>query len=111
MRKFILIASMVLASAAAHAGERGLTLAANDGPAAATAQPAADPAPADAPKAVDTPKYVERPAAVDTSPPATQPKADVAGKPSRAQIAKAKHKHDWTEARIVGELHRHGVYW
>jgi hypothetical protein len=105
MRKFILITSMVLASATAQAGQsRSLTLAANDD-AAATAQPA--PAPA----APDAPKYVVRPAAVDTSTPAAQPKADAATRPGRAQIARARHRHYWTEARIIGELHRHGVYW
>jgi hypothetical protein len=102
MRKFILIASMVLVSATAQAGQsRSLTLAANDD--AATAQPA--------PAAADAPKYVERPTAVDSSAPAAQPKADAAARPPRAQAAKARHKHYWTEARIIGELHRHGVYW
>ncbi|MGA7810583.1 hypothetical protein [Bradyrhizobium sp.] len=106
MRKLVLIASLVLASAAAQAGEsRSLTLAANDD--AATAQPA--PAP---PAATDTPKYVERPAAVDTSvPPAGQPKADAGAKPSHARVARPKHKPYWTEARVISELHRHGVYW
>src|SRR5579872_1331975 len=62
MRRFVLIAAMVLASPSAHAGaSRGLTLASNDEPAAST-QPA--PAPAAAP--ADAPKYVERPSAVDT---------------------------------------------
>ena len=57
MRKFILIAALVLVSATAQAGvTRGLTLASNDEPAAAE-QPKA----VEAPKAAEAPKYVERP--------------------------------------------------
>jgi hypothetical protein len=106
MHKFILIAAMVLASATAQAGQsRSLTLAANDG------QPAADQAqPADAPKPAETPKYVERPAAVDTSTPAQPPKAD-AGRRVTARAERARHTDRWTEARIISELHRHGIYW
>jgi|SRR5665213_736016 len=122
MRKFALIAALVLVSATAWAGEsRNLTLAAGDETATA-AQPAAKATPADAPKTADatapaettaeTPKYVERPAAV--SPTADAPKADIATKPVVAQGPKAdkpKHKRYWNEARIIGELHRHGIYW
>jgi hypothetical protein len=109
MRKFILIAAMVLASATAQAGQsRGLTLAANDDqPAAATDQAK----PVEAPKAAETPTYIERPAAVDTTTTTQPPKAD-AGKPvATAKADKPRHKHYWTEARIIGELHRHGIYW
>ena len=107
MRKFILIAAMVLASATAQAGQsRGLTLAANDDqPAAATDQAK----PVETPKAAETPTYVERPAAVDTT---TQPPKADAGKPvTTAKANKPRHRQDWTEARIIGELHRHGIYW
>jgi hypothetical protein len=59
MRKFILIAALVLASASAQAaGSRSLSLASND-----------------------------------------------------EQAARRKPRRDWTEARIIGELHRHGIYW
>ena len=119
MRKFILIAAMVLASATAQAGQsRSLTLAANDDQPAAATDQAKDQVkdqvketakPVDAPKAAETPAYVERPAAVDT--PAQPPKAD-AGKPvTTAKANKPRHRQDWTEARIIGELHRHGIYW
>ena len=75
MRKFILIAAMVLASATAQAGaSRGLTLASNDEPAAAE-QPKA----VEAPKGcrnrqtpAETPKYVERPSAVEPTTEATE---------------------------------------
>ena len=30
-------------------------------------------------------------------------------KPAKAN--KPRHRQDWTEARIIGELHRHGIYW
>ena len=57
MRKFVLIAAMVLASASAQAGgPRALTLASNDDP-VATTQPAPA-APADAATPADAPKFV-----------------------------------------------------
>jgi hypothetical protein len=117
MRKFILIAAMVLASASVHAGEsRNLTLAAGDEPTAVEPSKAVE-APKETPKAVEetmpaeAPKYVDRPAAITTA--TETPKTDAA-KPVAAQTAKAdkpKHRRYWTEARIIGELHRHGVYW
>jgi|SRR5450631_1127642 len=135
MRKLIVIAAIVLASTTAQAGQsRGLTLASADEPAAgaAPAKPgeaseisetsrSAEPAtPSDVAKPADAPKFVERPAAVDTTQAATptaaaQPtEADVA-KPCTSQCAKAdrpRHRpREWTESRIIGELHRHGIYW
>jgi len=108
MRQLILIATMVLASATAQAGQpRSLTLAAanNDQPAATDqAQPAG------APKPAETQNYVERPAAVEPATPAQPPKAD-AGRRITARAERAKHRDRWTEARIIGELHRHGIYW
>src|SRR5260370_42351351 len=85
MRKYILIAAMVLVSATAQAGvSRGLTLASNDEP-AISEQPKAVEAPksVDAAKPAETPKYVERPAAGDTTTPA--PQADQA-KPADKSI-------------------------
>lgn len=111
MRKFVLIAAMVLASASAQAaGSRGLTLASNDDPAPVTqAAPAPTAAPADAPK------YVERPSAVDTKATADQPKVDAKGdiKADSKPVVKAERKkhHESTEARVINELHRHGIYW
>jgi hypothetical protein len=107
MRKLVLIAAMVLASATAQAGaSRGLTLASNDEVTAAE-----QPKSADTP--VETPKYVARPGAVDTAAPA--PKGDdtkpVADKDIRAKTARSKRHHQSTEARVIYELHRHGIYW
>ncbi len=106
MRRFVLIAAMVLASPSAHAGaSRGLTLASNDEPAAST-QPA--PAPAAAP--ADAPKYVERPSAVDTK--ATeQPRVDAKSDVKPVVKAERKRHHVSTEARVISELHRYGIYW
>jgi hypothetical protein len=109
MRKFVLIAAMVLASASAQAaGSGGLALAANDEPATSW-QPAPEAAPA------DVPKYVERPSAVDTKGTADQPMVDGKrnAKSDAKPIAKAgkKRHHESTEARVIYELHRHGIYW
>jgi len=112
MRKFALIATMVLVSATAQAGQsRSLTMASTDQPATST-QPAktADAASPAAP--AETPKFVERPAAVDTTTTAAPPKAGAGKEASRtAKADKPKHREYWTEARIIGELHRHGIYW
>jgi hypothetical protein len=127
MRKFILIAAMVLVSASAQAGpSRNLTLASNDEP-ATVEQPKAvqdkavpDKAVQDkaAPdktvddKAVETPKYVERPAAVgNTAEPAKADQVKPADKTADAPKVEKKHRHESTEARVIYELHRHGIYW
>jgi hypothetical protein len=117
MRKFILTAAMVLASATAQAGQsRSLTLAANDQPAATTDQ-AKDQVketatPVETPKAAEAPKFVDRPAAVDATTTTAQPSKAEAGKPvTTAKADKLRRNNHWTEARIIGELHRHGIYW
>lgn len=110
MRKFILIAALVLVSAttAQAGGTRGLTLASNDEPAAAE-QPRA----VEAPKATEAPKYVDRPAAINpTQPPKPDPAGPVADNNTPAPRAeKPRRKRESTEARIIYELHRHGIYW
>ena len=117
MRKLVLIAAMVLASATAQAGQsRSLTTAQADPPAVTQAKPtettkAADVVTPAAP--AETPTFVERPAAVDTATtPLAQPKADNAKPPAQtAKSDKPRHKRYWTQARIIGELHRYGIYW
>jgi hypothetical protein len=108
---------MVLASATAQAGQsRSLTLAANDQPAATTDQ-AKDQVketatPVETPKAAEAPKFVDRPAAVDATTTTAQPSKAKAGKPVTTPKAdKLRRNNHWTEARIIGELHRHGIYW
>jgi hypothetical protein len=117
MRKFILIAAMVLASATAQAGSsRSLTMAANDQPVVAEAPKAANKA---ANKAAEqpvseAPKFVERPVAVETK--AEEPKAEPA-KPvaeksvETPKVERPRRKRMSTEARVIFELHRHGIYW
>jgi len=113
MRKFVLIAAMLLISASAQAaGSRGLTMASSDEPAVAAEQPkaaekAVEAAKAEEPKA-DAPKFVERPAVVD--PAADQAKPDQ-GKPVSDKRAEKKRRRESTEARVIYELHRHGIYW
>jgi outer membrane biosynthesis protein TonB len=120
MRKLILIAGFALASATAQAGEpRSLSLA-SDVPTAAA--PAAEtPKTAEAPQAAEAPKYIERPALVEPKsepakaeqPTAVQPNSEPA-KPAEKTASRAekpRHKRYWTEGRIIGELHRHGIYW
>lgn len=117
MRKYMLIAALVLVSATAQAGgTRGLTLASNDEP-TMVEQPKEQLKPAEAPSANPASQYVARPAAVGTTTEApgvdaAKPAADSADKiaqPKRTD--KPKHRQYWTESRIIGELHRHGIYW
>jgi hypothetical protein len=131
MRKFILITAMVLASASAQAGvSRGLTLASNDEPVAAVEQAKEAPKEApketikEAPKAVETPsaetpKFVDRPAPVKTTteapkaePVKAEPAKTVADKnPQTPKVEKPKRRRESTEARVIYELHRYGIYW
>lgn len=100
MRKFILVAAMVLASAAAQASDtRSLTVASNEEPAATE------------PVAAEAPKYVERPPASAKQPKAEaqNPGADKAAPAPRAE--KPRRRGSSTEARVIYELHRHGIYW
>ena len=119
MRKFVLIGALVLVSATAQAGSsRNLTVAANDQAVAAEAVTdkaigkAADEVTEQ--PATDAPKFVERPAAVETK--AEKPKAEpvksVAEKNVETpKVEKPKRKRMSTEARVIYELHRHGIYW
>ena len=131
MRKLILIAGFALASATAQAGEpRSLSLA-SEAPAVAAPAPAAPvaetPKTAEAPQTTEAPKYIERPALVETrsepakteplkteQPKATQSNVDTAKPVAEKTASKAdkpRRKRYWTESRIIGELHRHGIYW
>ena len=102
MRKFILIAALVLVSATAQAGtKRGLTVASNE----ATAT--------EATTAAETPKYVARPAAVDTRQrlKAERAKRLAAKDPRALRAEQGKRKRGSILARVVYALHRHGIYW
>lgn len=112
MRKFILITAMVLASATVQAGPmRGLTLASND-------QQAEQPKPVEAPAAgeapAEAPAYVARPSAVGstTEAPQAETTKPVVEKTTRTSSAvKPKRRRESTEARVIRELNRHGIYW
>lgn len=120
MRKIILVAAMVLASASAQAdGSRSLSLAtANEQvPAAQAAAPTtATIQVSEVAPVPDAPKYVDRQPAVSATAPAaatTTTSAPVATRPVAKTTAKGdkpRHKR-WTEGRIIAELHSHGVYW
>jgi outer membrane biosynthesis protein TonB len=100
MRKLIMIAAIALASTTANAGpSRSLSLASADANQPVTEQPktqAAEPA-----------KTVER--AQPGAPQETAKEPATANKPS--EIVKPKRRQVSTEARIIYELHRHGIYW
>jgi hypothetical protein len=85
MRKFILIAGFVFASAAAQAGDRSLSLGGNEtqaAPAPARATDASKSA-----EAGDAPKYVERPAVVEPKAETSKPETNRA-ETSRTERAK-----------------------
>jgi hypothetical protein len=113
MRKFILITAMMLASASAQAGgSRSLTLASNDPPAVAEPAKPVEQKPAETSKAGEAPAYVARPAPVGTATAAPETTKPVAEKSSRTTSAeKPRRKRESTEARIIRELNRHGIYW
>jgi outer membrane biosynthesis protein TonB len=147
MRKFILIAGFVLASAAAQAGDRSLSLGGVETKAAPAPAKATDASKsAEAPQAAEAPKYVERPAVVEPKP---ESKAETTNaetartetvRPRAARAARAyrpaagrmsagpgrpvarrtaymsgragSHRMRYgIRARIIGALHRHGIYW
>ena len=84
MRKFILIAGFVLASAAAQAGDRSLSLGGgetNYAPAPARATDTSKSA-----EAVEAPKYVERPAAVE---PKSENKSENKSESARSETSRA----------------------
>jgi hypothetical protein len=128
MRTFILIAGFVLASAAAQAADRSLSLAGSETTTvAAPARAAEGSKTAGAPQAAEAPKYIERPAVVE--PKAEAPKPDSiktraatveqpaaehakpAARKTASKSEKPRRTRYWTEARIIRELHRHGIYW
>jgi hypothetical protein len=130
MRKFILIAGLVLASAAAQATDRSLSAVGSDAlTAAVPAKVAETQKTAEAPQVAATqvteapkaeaPKYVDRPALVE--PKTETPKAAQSNTESDKPVAqtaaltpkaeKPRRTRYWTEGRIISELHRHGIYW
>ena len=125
MRKLILIAAISLLATQAHAGgPRSLSLAgtnpsqpAAEQPATAAAQevtqaPAATP-PTNVQTATTTPTSTPPATAAPTATTPTAAPAPSTGAPaaSTTAAAKPKHREPSTEARVIRELHRHGIYW
>ncbi|WP_018316884.1 hypothetical protein [Bradyrhizobium sp. WSM2793] len=119
MRKLILIATVSLLTSQAYAGgSRSLSLAASNSSQQATEQPATAAAvspqttqapsqPANVQTATTAPTSATAPAAT-TAPASATPSPPPA---STAGTTKPKRRQSPTEARIVRELHRHGIYW
>jgi len=116
MRKFILVAAMVLVSGTAQAGvSRGLTVASGDEPPAAE-QPNAVEAPksVETPKPAEAPNYVARPAAVDATTEAPKVDQTKTGPERNSRTFRAerpRHRRPSIQARIIYALHRYGIYW
>jgi hypothetical protein len=123
MRKIFLVVAMVFASASAQAaGSRSLTVGSADVPAALQATTTAAPQVAQVNEPTEAPKYVDRPPAVSTTPDATSTSSTSTTTQAPASTAKTtakttanadkpRRKPYWTAGRIIGELHRHGIYW
>jgi hypothetical protein len=142
MRKFILIAGFVLASVAAQAGDRSLSLGGIETQAAPAPAKAIDAS--KSAEAAEAPKYVERPAVVEPKAETSKPETSRAAtsKPERARPSAARTQRYAARpasagpgrpsarraammsrsagqprmrygirARIIGALHRHGIYW
>ena len=108
MRKFILIAGFVLASAAAQAGDRSLSLGGgetNYAPAPARAADTSKSA-----EAVEAPKYVERPAAVE---PKSENKSESArsetGRAAAGNPARMRQRPAGMQQRYAGRPHSAGA--
>src|SRR6185312_13753073 len=95
MRKFIFIAGFVLASAAAQAGDRSLSLGGGETTkATAPAKATEGSRTAEVPRAAEAPKYVERPAVVEPKAEATRTET------TRPETSRAAASH--TESRAAG---------
>ena len=106
MRKLILISVFVLASISAQAGDRGLILAANDTPAAATTTaPAATSVPAEAKPAAAKSAAAKSAETAAAEPETTKKQA------SRPRKIHARHAYEGDEAKARRIAARYGVYW
>jgi hypothetical protein len=102
MHKLILIAAMVFVSATAQAGSTRtlITQASNEEPVAAEQGTS------------EAPKYVARPSATTEQPKSEETKPAAAKTASTPRAEKPRRRSGAsTEARVIYELHRHGIYW
>ncbi|TYO64095.1 hypothetical protein FXV83_23785 [Bradyrhizobium hipponense] len=120
MRKLILIAALSLLATQAYAGgSRSLSLAASNSSQQAPEQPVAQAPSANVQTATTTststppvaaaPTTVSAPAA--TTPAAAPVQSTGAAVASTTETTKPKRRQPSTEARVIRELHRHGIYW
>ena len=122
MRKLILIAIVSLFATQAHAGgPRSLSLAATNASQQPAEQSASPPAtatqatqapattpPANVQTATTTPAST---APATTAPAAVPAQSTAAPVASTTETTKPKRRQPSTEARVIRELHRHGIYW
>lgn len=121
MRRLILIATITLLASQAHAGgSRSLSLAASTADHQATEHPAttatAPPQatqvpPANVQTANTTPISAPPTAATPNATAPVQSNATPAADTTTTPKPKPKHRKPSVEARVVRELHRHGIYW
>ncbi|MBR0829194.1 hypothetical protein JQ596_27020 [Bradyrhizobium manausense] len=118
MRKLILIAVISVLATQAYAGQpRSLSLATANASEPAAEQPKAQPAtvPQAAPATTTTTATpattvaTQAPATTATAAPATTPVATTTTGPAKT-TTKPKRQPS-VEARVIRELHRHGIYW
>jgi hypothetical protein len=102
MRKFILIAGFVLASAAAQAGDRSLSLGGIETQAAPAPAKAIDAS--KSAEAAEAPKYIERPAVVEPKAEASKPETSRAetSKTERARPSAARMQRHATRPASAG---------
>lgn len=134
MRKLILIAAVSLLATQAYAGgSRSLSLAATNANQQAAEQPASPAAVAPQAATATQPTTVQTATTAPTSTPpvataattpttatapattapvaTTAPQSTAAPVTNATETAKPKHRQPSTEARVIRELHRHGIYW
>ncbi|QIP03191.1 hypothetical protein [Bradyrhizobium symbiodeficiens] len=111
MSKLILIAALSVLTTQAYAGgSRSLSLAATNATQQMPEQPATTAAVA--PQATQPPANVQTATTVPASTVAAAPAATAAAPTTRTtETTKPKHRQPSTEARVIRELHRHGIYW
>jgi hypothetical protein len=114
MRKLVLIAAVSLLANHAYAGgSRGLSLAAATANQPVTEQQAATPPQATSPANVQTATTTPTPAPpAATASTATAPVQSSPAPAARTiEAPKPKRRQPSVEARVIRELHRHGIYW
>ncbi|KRQ15294.1 hypothetical protein AOQ71_09820 [Bradyrhizobium manausense] len=113
MRKLVLIATLSLLASQAYAGgSRSLSLAATNA-SPVTEQPAttAPPQATQAPTATNVQTATTTPAPPPPAAPSQTATTPAATASRPIAETKPKHREPSTEARVIRELHRHGIYW